>query len=154
MRKVIALCAAAALMVASLGEAMACVEECPWTPPAVSSTSSGAQVGGWAVACGGGAFASLLIGTLFNAGNPATARQLTITEAGWFAVACPVVLPLALITATMCPDSKATRTVARLAYLYVQKHPGADQSAFTNAYVEACHGTLSRATVKTLRGLI
>jgi hypothetical protein len=153
MRKVIALCAAAALTMASFGEAIACVEECPWTPPAVSSTS-GAQAGGWAVACGGGAFASLLIGTLFNAGAPATARQLTITEAGWFAAACPVMLPLALITTTMCPDSKATRTVARLAYLYVKKHPGADQSAFTNAYVEACHGALSRATIKALRGLI
>ncbi len=50
---------------------------------------------------------------------------------------------------------KATYKVARLAYLFVAKHPGADQSAFTNAYGEACRdGKLSRPTVKALKKLI
>jgi hypothetical protein len=86
-----------------------------------------------------------------NQPDPAQRRQLTITEATWWASLCPVMLPLALISTATCPDNKATVEVARLAYLYTRKHPGADQGAFTLAYAEACgEHRLSRATHRAL----
>jgi hypothetical protein len=83
--------------------------------------------------------------------DAARGRQLTITEATWWASLCPLMLPVALLSTATCPDNKATYEVARLAYLYTQKRPGADQGAFTLAYAEACReGRLSRATRRTL----
>lgn len=149
MRKFITVFAAAAFLAVSLGQASAVAIRGP------SPSSNTSTPGPWAVACGAGAFASLAVGTLIKANDPDAAkrRQLTVTEATWFASVCPVILPIALISSATCQDNNATYQVARLAYLFLQKHPGADQSAFTNAYGEACHGSLSRATLRTLRGL-
>jgi hypothetical protein len=107
----------------------------------------------WPVVCGIVSSASVMVGSelQMNQPDPAQNRQLTITEATWWASLCPVMLPLALITTATCADNPATIEVARLAYLYVRKRPGADQGAFTNAYAEACHtGRLSRATRRAL----
>ena len=147
MRKIILSIASALLLMASAITANAQCEECG-PPPGGSSGSSSA--GAWAVGCGGLSFASLLVGTMINAAAT-PARQLTVTEASWFAAACPVMLPIALLTTTTCPDNNATREVARLAYRYIRRVPTGDQSAFTNAYVEACRdGRLSAATRSAL----
>jgi hypothetical protein len=120
--------------------------------PAVRSHNN---VGPWAVGCGFAAAGSLMAGTAIRAGDATDPRQLTITEAAWHSSACPFLLPWALISQAMCPDNRATYQVARLAFRYVKKHGPGDQSAFTNAYGEACRtGTLSRDTVQALRQLI
>ena len=113
--------------------------------------------GQWAVGCGIASAGSLMIGTAIKASDKdkKKRRQLTITEAYWHASACPFLLPLALVAQAACPDNKATYQVATLAYAYVDKHPAADQSAFTRAYGEACRtGKLSRATLVELGGLV
>jgi hypothetical protein len=148
MRKVITLLAAAAFLAAPIGQSFA-ARVLP--PPSHSNNLTP-----WPTICGIASAASVMVGTEIKANDQdkTKRRQLTITEAAWFASVCPVVLPLALLSTATCPDNKATYEVARLAYLYVQKHPGGDQSAFTNAYAEACHtGKLSRATLRTLTGL-
>jgi hypothetical protein len=107
--------------------------------------------------CGVGSAVSLMLGTEIKKNDPVEAnrRQLTITEATWFASVCPVFLPVALISTATCPDNKATVEVARLAYLYLRKKPGSDQGAFTLAYAEACRtGRLTRATRGGLLKLI
>ena len=125
--------------------------------PKHSVSTHNSNVGPWAIACGASAVASVMIGTEIKANDPNqnNRRQLTITEATWHASVCPFLLPFALVSTATCPDNKATYQVARLAFLYVAKHPGADQSAFTNAYGEACRDhKLSRLTLRTLRALI
>jgi hypothetical protein len=144
MRKYLSVLATAAFLLASFNQAFAVIVR------GAASSSTHPTTGPWAVACGAGAFTSLAIGSAIKANE---GRQLTVTEAAWHAAICPVFLPIALISTVACTDNKATLQVARLAFLFVQKHPGADQSAFTNAYVEACQGSLSRATLRTLRGL-
>jgi hypothetical protein len=107
----------------------------------------------WIPICGLVSAASVMVGSEVQMNNPdaARGRQLTITEATWWASACPLLLPLALVSTATCPDNKATVEVARLAYLYTKKRPGADQGAFTIAYTEACReGRLSRVTRRTL----
>jgi hypothetical protein len=121
-------------------------------PPSIRNQS---HAGPWAVGCGFAAAGSLMIGTAIHAGDKTDPRQLTITEAGWHSAACPFLLPWALIGQALCPDNKATYQVARLAFRFVKKHGPADQSAFTNAYGEACRtGKLSRDTVRSLNSLI
>ena len=113
--------------------------------------------GGWAIGCGLASATSLMVGTAIAASdkNKKNRRQLTITEAYWAASACPFLLPLAFVAQAMCPDNKATYQVATLAYAYLDKHPSADQSAFTRAYGEACRtGKLSHATLAELGGLV
>jgi hypothetical protein len=113
--------------------------------------------GQWAVACGIASAASLMIGTGINAAreNKKERRQLTITEAAWYASACPVFLPFALIAQATCPDNKATYRIATLAYRYLHRNPASDQSAFTVAYGEACRtGQLSRETLAKLNALV
>ena len=87
-----------------------------------------------------------MVGTAIKGSDKKDPRQLTINEAGWASAACPFMLPWALLMQATCPDSKATYLVARLAFRAVKNHPGIDQSAFTNAYSEACRGKLSRET--------
>ena len=126
------------------------------TPPPTQHQHTN-TTGQWAVGCGIASAASLMVGTAIAAGDKdkKKRRQLTITEAYWAASACPFLLPLAFVAQAMCPDNKATYQVARLAYAYVDKHPAADQSAFTRAYGEACRtGKLSRATLVELGGLV
>ena len=104
--------------------------------------------------CGFASVASVMIVSeiKMNDVNAAQRRQLTVTEAAWWASVCPIFLPVALLSTATCPDNKATVEVARLAYLYLRKKPGADQGAFTLAYAEACRtGRLSPATLRTLR---
>jgi hypothetical protein len=103
----------------------------------------------WVPICGIVSAVSVMVGSEVQMNNPdaARGRQLTITEATWWASLCPLMLPVALISTATCPDNKATYEVARLAYLYTKKRPGADQGAFTLAYAEACReGRLSPAT--------
>lgn len=107
----------------------------------------------WVPICGLVSAVSLMAGSelKMNETDAAQRRQLTITEATWWASVCPLMLPLALVSTATCADNKATYEVARLAYLYTKKRPGADQGAFTIAYTEACReGRLSRATRRTL----
>jgi hypothetical protein len=113
--------------------------------------------GPWIMACGAASALSLMIGSEVKGrdADRTKRRQLTVTEAAWHSAACPFLLPLAGVAQALCPDNKATYQLARLAWLYADKHPGADQSAFTNAYAEACHtGKLSRATLKGLKSRI
>ena len=120
-----------------------------------ASARSANHTGPWAVGCGIASAGSLMIGTAIHAGDKTDPRQLTINEAGWHSAACPFLLPWALMVQAMCPDNKATFQVARLAFRFLRKHQGGDQSAFTNAYGEACRtGKLSRDTLRTLNGLI
>lgn len=149
------LLAATAIIVAAQN-ATAAVAPPPPPPPkppvAVHSTDN---TGWWAVGCGFASAGSLMIGTAIHAGDKKDPRQLTITEAGWHSAACPFLLPWALIGQAICPDNKATYQVARLAFRFVKKHGPGDQSAFTNAYGEACRtGNLSRDTVRLLNHLI
>jgi hypothetical protein len=150
MRKLVTILTTAAVLALSLAQPSHAI-----IVRGASSSSSTISSSPWAVACGAGAFAALAIGTEIKASDPDASRrrQLTVTEATWLASVCPVILPLALLSTATCTDNNATYQVARLAYLFLAKHPGADQSAFTNAYAEACRGTLSRATLRTLRGL-
>jgi hypothetical protein len=107
----------------------------------------------WIPVCGLVSAVSVMVGSELEMNQPDAAkqRQLTITEATWWASVCPVLLPLALVSTATCADNKATVEVARLAYLYTKKRPGADQGAFTIAYTEACReGRLSRTTRRTL----
>jgi hypothetical protein len=147
MRKLFLLLAAAVLMSAlPLSQSFA---QAP--PPPVSGHHRGWHP--WPVVCGIISSASVMVGSELemNQPDPAQRRQLTITEATWWASLCPVLLPLALVSTATCADNKATVEVARLAYLYTRKRPGADQGAFTIAYTEACRqGRLSRATRRTL----
>jgi hypothetical protein len=127
----------------------------PNDPPHQTQTTN--HTGQWAVGCGIASAASLMIGTAVAGSDKDKKhrRQLTVTEAAWYASACPFLLPLALVAQANCPDNKATYKVAALAYLYVDKHPAADQSAFTRAYGEACRtGKLSRDTRVQLWNLI
>lgn len=152
MRKFVTLLAAAAFLAAPVSQSFAAMVVRQPVPVGHTDT-----VGPWVIGCGAASVASLMIGSEIKANDPEhkKRRQLTITEATWYASACPFLLPLAGIAQATCPDNKATYQVARLAYLFVAKHPGADQSAFTNAYAEACHtGKLQRATLKALKGLI
>ena len=122
-----------------------------------SSKRSTNHTGAWVVGCGIASASSLMIGTAIKASHKEWKyrRQLTITEATWYASACPVFLPLALIAQANCPDNKATYTIATLAYRYLDKNPGGDQSAFTAAYGEACRTQkLSRETLAALAALI
>jgi len=149
-----ALLAAAAVMSASVGTSSAHYYRVIKKPPPPSVRSHN-NVGPWAVGCGIASAGSLMIGTAIHAGDKNDPRQLTINEAAWHSSACPFLLPWALIVQATCPDNKATYQVARLAFRYVKKHGSADQSAFTNAYGEACRtGTLSRDTVRSLNKLI
>jgi hypothetical protein len=134
MRKLFLLLAAAVLMsVVPLSQSFA-----QGPPPATPGSHHHWHP--WPVVCGIISSASVMVGSelQMNQPDPAQRRQLTITEATWWASLCPVMLPLALITTATCADNPATIEVARLAYLYVRKRPGADQGAFTNAYAEAC----------------
>lgn len=133
----------------------ACDGTCPVVKKPPASVRSHSNVGPWAVGCGFASAGSLMIGTAVHAGDKNDPRQLTINEAGWHSAACPFLLPWALMTQATCPDNKATYQVARLAFRFVQKHTAGDQSAFTNAYGEACRtGKLSRDTLRTLNRLI
>jgi len=126
------------------------------TPPPTQHQHTN-TTGQWAVGCGIASAASLMVGTAIAGSNQdkKKRRQLTITEAYWAASACPFLLPLAFVAQAMCPDNKATYQVATLAYAYLDKHPSADQSAFTRAYGEACRtGKLSRETLAELGGLV
>ena len=157
MRGFLALLVAAAFAAAPLSQSFAAVRPPAPKPTPTTQPHSHNTTGPWIVACGMASAGALMIGTAIKANDPDKnrRRQLTITEATWVASVCPFVLPLALITQSLCPDNKATYTVARLAWLYVAKHPASDQSAFTNAYGEACRtGRLSHATLRALRGLI
>lgn len=144
---------AAALTAVSFSSANATRVYAPKKPPA--SVRSSHHVGPWAVGCGLASAGSLMIGTAVHANDKNDPRQLTINEAGWHSAACPFLLPWALIVQATCPDNKATYQVARLAFRFVQKHKAGDQSAFTNAYGEACRtAKLSRETVRLLNSLI
>lgn len=158
MRGFLSLLVAAAIAAAPLSQGFA-AQVLPRVPKPNPTTEphSHHTTGPWIVACGMASAGALMIGTAIKANDPDKnrRRQLTITEAPWVASVCPLVLPFALIAQSLCPDNKATYTVARLAWLYVAKHPASDQSAFTNAYAEACHtGRLSHATLRALRKLI
>jgi hypothetical protein len=143
------LLAAVAFTSASIGASFAAVAPAPKQPAPVVHHSH--NVGPWAVGCGIASAGSLMIGTAIHAGDKNDPRQLTITEAGWHSAVCPFLLPWALIGQAICPDNKATYQVARLAFLFVKKHGPGDQSAFTNAYGEACRtGKLSRDTLRLL----
>ena len=143
---------AAAITAASIG-ASAAVAVAPRQPAPVPHTTD--HTGPWAVGCGFASAGSLMIGTAIHAGDKKDPRQLTINEAAWHSAACPFLLPWALIAQATCPDNKATYQVARLAFRFVKKHGPGDQSAFTNAYGEACRtGKLSRDTVRLLNKLI
>jgi hypothetical protein len=149
MRKFFMLLALALLMAAAPLSQSFAQGPPPGTPP-------GDHFHPWPVICGVASVATLMIGSQIKMNDPddMQRRQLTITEATWLASVCPVFLPLALISTITCADNKATLEVARLAYLYVRRRPGADQSPFTNAYAEACReGRLSRATRVALRKL-
>jgi hypothetical protein len=147
MRKLFLLLAAALLMsVAPLSQSFA-----QGPPPATPGSHHHRHP--WPVVCGIISSASVMVGSglAMNQPDPAQRRQLTITEATWWASLCPVLLPLALISTATCADNPATVEVARLAYLYLRKRPGADQGAFTNAYTEACRERrLSPATRRAL----
>jgi hypothetical protein len=143
---------AVAFTAVPLGASFAAVVAPRQPVPALRSTD---HTGPWAVGCGFASAGSLMIGTAIHAGDKKDPRQLTINEAGWHSAACPFLLPWALITQATCPDNKATFQVARLAFRFVKKHTAGDQSAFTNAYGEACRtGKLSRDTLRLLNSLI
>ena len=136
-----------------------CTEEGCTPPPKKpqSTLHTHNSAGPWAVGCGLASAGSLMVGTAIKASDPnkKNRRQLTLTEAYWHASACPFLLPLALVAQATCPDNKATYQIATLAYRYLYKHSAADQSAFTNAYGEACRtGKLSPGTQRMLQGLI
>jgi hypothetical protein len=146
MRKLLLLLAAAVLM-----SALSVNQSFAQAPPPVPGHHQGWHP--WPAVCGIVSSAAVMVGSEIQMNNPdaVRGRQLTITEATWWASLCPVLLPLALVSTATCPDNKATVEVARLAYLYTKKRPGADQGAFTLAYAEACReGRLSRATRRTL----
>jgi hypothetical protein len=129
----------------------------PSSQPQQPSARSTNHAGVWVVGCGIASASSLMIGTAIKAGHKLKKyrRQLTLTEAAWYGSACPVFLPFALIAQATCPDNKATYEVATLAYRYLEKHPGGDQSAFTAAYSEACRTQkLSRQTLTALRAIM
>jgi len=163
-----ALLLASAFFTVSLSEPAAAIDcagelGCPPIPPKQSQSQPGQpgrstnHTGALVVGCGIASAASLMVGTQIHAShkNKKLRRQLTITEATWYASACPFLLPLALIAQANCPDNKATYTIATLAYRYVERHPGGDQSAFTNAFGEACRThQLSRKTLAELAALI
>ncbi len=127
----------------------------PKKPPPPKATAHGHHNHGpLAVGCGIASAGALMFGTVIKANDKKDQRQLTITEAGWASAACPFMLPWALLMQATCPDNKATYSVARLAFRAVKNHPGIDQSAFTNAYGEACrNGKLSRETRRKLISL-
>jgi hypothetical protein len=76
----------------------------------------------WIPVCGLVSAVSVMVGSevQMNNADAAKQRQLTITEATWWASVCPVLLPLALVSTATCADNKATVEVARLAYLYTK----------------------------------
>ena len=152
MRKFVTLLAAAAFLAAPVSQSFAAMVA--RTPVPVTGSDT---VGPWAIGCGAASVGSLMIGSAIMANDPDAAkrRELTPTEATWYASACPFLLPLAAVAQATCPDNKATYTIARLALLYVNKHPGASEAAFTEAYTEACQtGKLSRGTLRALKKLI
>ena len=152
------LLAAVAFTAVSLSESFATIIEtpAPRTPPKPAETAhSHSNAGPWVAGCFAASVGSLMIGSAVHANDKNDPRQLTINEAGWYSAACPLFLPWALLVQATCPDNKATKQVARLAFRYVQKHQGGDQSPFTAAYGEACRtGKLSRETRASLNSLI
>jgi hypothetical protein len=157
MRTLTTLLAAGAFLAASVGMSSAHYHYMPRVPPKQPQppVHHSHNYGPWAIGCGFASAGSLMIGTAVHAGDKNDPRQLTINEAAWHSSACPFLLPWALIVQATCPDNKATYQVARLAFRFVKKHGPGDQSAFTNAYGEACRtGTLSRDTVRLLNKLI
>jgi hypothetical protein len=98
MRKVIMLLTAAAFLAASVGQSLAAR-----LPPPPGDGNN--NVTPWPMICGIASAASLMVGTEIKANDPdqPKRRQLTVTEATWFASVCPVVLPLALLSTAACP---------------------------------------------------
>jgi hypothetical protein len=126
----------------------------PPKPPHASSTHK-SHIGPWIVGCEIASAGSLIIGTIVQANDGTDPRQLTINEAAWHSAVCPLFLPLAFLVQSTCPDNRATYQVARLAFRFLRRHPGGNQSPFTNAYAEACNtGKLSPGTRALLRSLI
>ncbi len=153
MRKFVCAILAVAMTAMPLSTSFATYVHKMKTPPIQHQSNN--TTGQWAVGCGFAAAGSLMIGTAIHAGDKNDLRQLTINEAAWHSAACPFLLPWALLVQATCPDNKATYRVARLAFRFLLKHPSSDQSAFTNAYGEACRtGTLSRTTARLLNHLI
>jgi hypothetical protein len=127
----------------------------PAPRPAEQHSKSADTTGYWVGGCFAAAAGSLMIGSAVRANDKDDPRQLTINEAGWHAVACPLFLPWALMVQATCPDNNATKQVARLAFRYLQKRQAGDQSPFTAAYGEACRtGKLSPQTLAQLNSLI
>jgi hypothetical protein len=157
MRKIVltTLLAAVAFAAAPISESFAAVVNRVDTPPKTQPAKNHTNVGPWVVGCIMGSVTSLMVGSAVKANDKKEPRQLTINEAGWHAAACPIFLPWALLVQATCPDNKATKQVARLAFLFLQKHKTGDQSKFTAAYGEACRtGKLSPKTVASLKALI
>jgi hypothetical protein len=118
----------------------------------VPQARSGHHAGPAWVACGIGVAAAEIIGAAAHGNDQNDPRQSTIFEAGWYAAACPVMLPWALLVSATCPDNKATLAIARLAHRYGLTHQPADWTPFSNAYGQACRdGTLSKDFLKFLR---
>lgn len=122
-------------------------------PPTTTSTD---HTGPWVIGCGLLSASVVIVGSEVVNTREHNPRQLTINEAAWLAtLGCPVLFPLALLTQATCPDNKATYEVARLAHLFLRKHPVGNQQPFTDAYREACKtGKLSKPTLRTLHRLI
>ena len=153
MRKFAMLMAAAAFLAAPISQSSATEVMVRQT----ILTQGGSNVGPWVIGCGAASVSSLMIGSeiMANDPDPNKRRELTPTEATWFASACPFMLPLAGLAQATCPDNKATYQIAHLALAYINKHPGASEAAFTNAYTEACQtGKLTRGTLRALKALI
>ena len=127
----------------------------PPSKPPHATNAHKSHVDPWVVGCVMASAGSLIAGTIVQANDSNDPRQLTINEAAWHSAVCPFFLPLALLVQSTCPDNKATHQVARLAFRFLRRHPGGNQSPFTNAYAEACQtGRLSHATRVHLRSLI
>jgi hypothetical protein len=134
---------AAAVVAMPLGGSFAS-EYIPRTPTPTSSQGTH-HAEPWGVVCIMGAATAEIIGAVAHGNDKNDPRQSTIFEAGWYAAACPALLPLALVVSATCPDNKATYEIARQAHRYGLTHQPADWTPFTNAYGEACRtGKLSR----------
>jgi hypothetical protein len=125
---------------------MNCIKHAPQQQ---NNSSNGNPI--W-VACIIGSATAEIIGAAAHGNDQNDPRQSTIFEAGWYAAACPALLPLALVVSATCPDNKATLAIARLAHRYGLTHQPADWTPFTNAYGQACRdGTLSSDFLKFLK---
>ena len=121
-----------------------CMPKVPKKP--ASQQQSTSHVGEYWLFCGLATATSEIVGAAVNGNSATDPRQSTIFEAGWYAAACPAMLPWALLVSATCPDNRATLAIARLAHRYGLTHPSADWTPFTNAYGQACRdGTLSPA---------